>query len=196
MDADIDELPILGEPLAVELANTRYGQGDDAIDFLGTGAAARVWLEASAAAPTPGVRDLGPQGLTRLSQLRDAVHELCAATVDGRPVRRSILRAINDASALAPPQRALALGPGGVVGVHTRRVGSVLDRLLATLADETFGLFEGEASARLRRCPGPECGMFFVQHHHRRRFCHASCSHRARQAAYYRRRRDAQVADG
>jgi hypothetical protein len=28
--------------------------------------------------------------------------------------------------------------------------------------------------------------MFFVQRHHKRRFCHEGCAHRARQARYYR----------
>ncbi|MEU4625198.1 CGNR zinc finger domain-containing protein [Actinoplanes sp. NPDC023801] len=40
----------------------------------------------------------------------------------------------------------------------------------------------------MRRCEGPGCCVFFVQHHPRRRYCHVSCAHRDRQARSHRRR--------
>jgi predicted RNA-binding Zn ribbon-like protein len=43
--------------------------------------------------------------------------------------------------------------------------------------------------ARLLVCANDDCSMLFVQHHHRRRWCHDGCGHRHRQAAYYRRLR-------
>jgi hypothetical protein len=58
-------------------------------------------------------------------------------------------------------------------------------RLLAELATETIGL--ATDGSVLARCDGEDCRMLFVRQHGRRRFCHSSCSQRARQARYQQR---------
>jgi predicted RNA-binding Zn ribbon-like protein len=46
-----------------------------------------------------------------------------------------------------------------------------------------------DRSRPLRVCPAPGCGLFFVQHHQRRRWCSTECGNRVRAARYYRRHR-------
>lgn len=181
-------MPILGEPLAVELANTLYIDGDSHFDFLGDAFRARVWLGAVPLGITV-TSELASSDLARLVQLRDAVRRLVLGSVDGAPSRRQDVARINKTAQLALNRRTLRLDPSGVPAVGDSRRGALANRVLATLADDAIALIGGSLRSRIRRCPGPGCPMFFVQQHHRRRFCHESCSHRARQAAYYQRQR-------
>ncbi len=182
-----DDLPILGEPLPVELANTRYGQGEDAIDFLGTAALAELWLGALPEGMCARARPrINSRTRRQLVSLRDAVWEVVTATVDGSDPNAACLHIINVAAVRAPRRRALRL-VDGLLHLEEHREGTAFRCLFATLADEAITFLAGPSRQRLRRCPGPECSMFFVQSHHLRGYCHESCSHRARQATYYRR---------
>lgn len=174
-----DDLPLLGEALPVELVNTRYGQGGDFIDFLGEPALAALWLSATGA-DADGV-DLGA-----LRALRDAAHGIFSASVAGQPPQPRDIAVLNAAAAggRSHPELAWAPSPRQV----WVRVGTPTEALLAQLSAETIAFLVSADRAALRVCAGEGCTMFYVRDHHRRRFCHPSCSHRARQAAYYRRR--------
>jgi predicted RNA-binding Zn ribbon-like protein len=63
--------------------------------------------------------------------------------------------------------------------------GGKFEVLVARLAAGAITFLAGTELELVRRCGHPDCQMFFVQQHHRRRFCHESCAHRARQARYY-----------
>lgn len=177
-----DDLPLLGEPLSVELVNTRYGQGDDQIDFLGTPALAALWLSASGCRSTADRIDVGA-----LRGLRDRAHRVFCAVVGGEAPSPADVDGINAASAggRSHPVLVWSEAPQQV----WVRAGSPTEALLAQLSAEIIGFVAGPQRRLLRVCEGDGCTMFYVQHHHRRRFCHPSCSHRARQAAYYRRQK-------
>ena len=179
-----DDLPILGEPLAVELANTRYGVGADAIDFLGEMALVRMWQSAA----LPGSRPIAARDHGLLLGLRDAVHHICEVSLLDQPVAADAVRAINELMEQASARPRLVADDGGI-SWSLQLSGTPSRQQLGELAHAAAEWLTSEELARLRRCPGPGCTMFFVRGHHRRRFCHASCSHRARQAAYYRRQR-------
>ena len=181
---DVDDLPVLGEPLCVELANTRYGEGQDFIDFLETSALAELWL--TAVDGLDACR-LSASDHAALLRLRDASFDLCEALAHGLRPAEGALRVIGATAALGAPTRTLAWDPAP--RWVSRRKGSAATRLLGALASEIGDWVCTEQRGQVRRCPGPGCTMFFVKVHHRRRFCHESCSHRARQAAYYRRQR-------
>lgn len=181
-----DDLPLLGEPLAVELANTLYGAGDDRIDFLATLRLITTWFAHAGAAPRLPARLTRRDG-DRLRDLRDAAHTLIGQTVDRLPLSPVAVEVLNRHAARGPRVLRLDVVGGGV------RIGSSspvrgIDAVLGLLAHEAIVLLGGPDAARLRRCDHPDCTMAFVQRHGRRRWCHPSCGHRTRQASYYRRR--------
>lgn len=202
VDVD-DELPILGEPLAVELANTRYGEGSRwATDFLGDPRLAVRWVEASGLMASAGLTpQLLVSGSSRvalaatLRPVRDAVRDALVAFVDGSEPGASAVAALNAAAAAAPHHRALVLD-GAALRCERRWAAGGVARLVAHAAELAMEFLAGPDVGRVRRCPAPDCTMLFVAAHHRRKFCHPSCSHRARQAAYYRRLKRAATEGG
>ena len=181
-----DDLPLIGEPLAVELANTRYGEGDDRIDFLATTGLIAMWFAHAGAAPRLPARLTG-RDAGRIRDLRDSTHTLIGQTVDRLPLSVPAVGLLNRHAARAPRVLRLDVADGRA------RIGSSgtvrgLDAVLGLLAHEAITLLGGPDAARLRRCDHPDCTMAFVQRHRRRRWCHPSCGHRTRQARYSRRR--------
>ena len=184
---DADDLPLLGEPLAVELANTRYGAGPDTTDFLGSTAWIDAWLEHADAA-TAAFAPLPPRDAVALRTLRDDVRSLVEHTIAGTRAPDEAVRAVNRRAARAPVRFQLGRGGAGTPWCATEQP-SVAGAagLLGLLAHATVVLLASDDAGRLRRCANPDCTMLFVQHHGRRRWCHDSCGHRLRQAAYHRR---------
>jgi predicted RNA-binding Zn ribbon-like protein len=181
-----DDLPLIGEPLAVELANSLYGAGDDRIDFLATPRLITMWFARAGGAPRLPARLTRRDG-DRLRDLRDATHTLIGQVVDRVPLSARAVDALNRHAARGP--RALRLDAvGGEVRIGSSGTGRGIDAVLGLLAHEAITLLGGPDAARLRRCDHPDCTMAFVQRHRRRRWCHPSCGHRTRQASYYRRR--------
>lgn len=169
------EFPILGEPPGIELANTWYGSGADAIDFLADPGHARAWVAAVAGPST--VDDLDA-----LRALRDAVRRLVVARATGRPLDRRAIGILNRHAAAACASATLRMDTRGALtaAVHFRGPGTVRARLATSCIEVLTGPHP------VARCEGAGCGLFFVQHHGRRRFCHDGCSHRARQLRYRR----------
>ncbi|GAB7040182.1 MULTISPECIES: CGNR zinc finger domain-containing protein [Catenuloplanes] len=172
------ELPLLGtEPLVVEFANTRYGDRD----LLGTAELAGLWFTAAGAPPA---RDTAAA-----RALRDSVHTLFTATVTGATPSATAITHVNEVAAGAPTSPRLVRLSTGALGAGGRRGGATGDAaLLGGLATACVELLTGDQAGSLCRCAGPDCGLFFVRHHPRRRYCHESCGHRDRQQRYYRRR--------
>lgn len=171
------ELPILGtEPLVVEFANTLYGDED----FLGTPELAGSWFTAA------GVRPARDTAAARA--LRDSVHALFTATIDAAALPETAIAYVNTAAARAPTSPQLVRRPAGDLAADRRGAARGDAALLGGLAGACIELLTDDRARLLRRCAGPGCCLFFVQHHKRRRYCHESCAHRDRQARYYRRR--------
>ena len=170
-----EDLPLLGEPLAIELVNTWYGDGDDAVDLLDPPALALRW---AALALGPGE----PPALPELRALRDAARVLVLARSAGQPLDPAAVAVVNAAAAQARAHLELVVDPARPAAPASRAHlrGGPLARLATSCVEVLCG------PDPLRRCEGPGCGLFFVQHHGRRRFCHDGCSHRARQQRYAR----------
>ncbi|TDD27424.1 hypothetical protein E1218_10580 [Kribbella turkmenica] len=178
------EFPLLGtEPLAVEFANTWYDDG--AVDYLATPELVRGWFQAYGDAHDAGVHRVPTRDAGRVRELRGHVHRLLAAVADGRHPGPDPIAAVNDCAALAYSSVRLTWPSGGRPSASTDSATSGTTRLLAALASEAIELAAGDD--RIGRCEGPGCRMLFVRTHGRRRFCHASCSQRGRQARYYRK---------
>lgn len=169
------EFPILGEPSGIELANTWYGSGADTIDFLADPDDAAAWVALVAG---PGRID----DVAELRELRDAVRDLLAARAAGRPLGRRAVATLNRHAAAGCASAALRVAAGGVLSSEMRFQGPAAVR--ARLATSCIEVLTGPHP--IHRCEGEGCGLFFVQQHGRRRFCHDGCSHRARQQRYRR----------
>ncbi len=181
---DVAELPILGEVAPVELANTAYGVGDEAVDFLAGPSAVAAWL-GIVAPPVPSL-EVDGGGAGELVELRDAVRSLLEARVDGVRPTQSELDVVERHATAAPVVTRLEWGDRPELVVEPGAPG--LCGVLGWLAVGVIELVAGSAGDALARCEAPDCTMLFVRHHGRRRFCHESCSHRTRQARYERRR--------
>ncbi len=178
------DLPLLGEPVPIELANTAYGVGDDAVDFLGEPAAAVAWLML-VGPPSPATTPSADE-LHELIELRDAVRVLLEARLNGGRPTRAALEVVDRHAGAAPVVRRLVWGDEPAVRVEPGAPG--FGGVLGWLAVGAIELVAGPAGDALAGCEAPDCTMLFVRHHGRRRFCHESCSHRTRQARYERRR--------
>lgn len=179
-----DELPFLDEAPSVELANTLYGDGEDAFDFLGE-ATVGAWLHHAPHASS--LRALGSAGLAKLRLLRDAVSCLFDDALHARRPRPSTLSTINRTASGCVGRVRLRWDDRPVR--YTTVEGRSADRVVAAYALDAIDVAGGPSWQALRRCAAPDCTMLFVQHHRRRRFCHPSCSQRVRQAAYDQRQR-------
>src|SRR5919106_3729587 len=84
--APSDTYPALGEPLAIEFANTLFTDGGRPLDALTTPAALTRWLQTNAEridAPLP--RRPGAGDLERARELRTIIRALLATAVDRDP---------------------------------------------------------------------------------------------------------------
>ena len=183
---DLEDLPLLGEPAVVELANTLYRTGHDVLDILADPATRAAWLAHLVMDPAIPARLTAAETMA-LMRLRDAVADLLRAVATAaRPASESIAT-INQAAGAAPLVARLDWPPGQPARAvtHLTADAAVFDVVLGRLAVDAIDLVTGPHP--LRVCVGPGCGLLFVARHRRRRFCHDSCSHRARQAAYYHR---------
>jgi predicted RNA-binding Zn ribbon-like protein len=177
------------EPFAVELANTLYARKDDPIDFLASSEQIVAWLgrvpiTESVSVPT----HLGNSQIQMVRSLRDAVRDVLVATAEGAvpPVRA--VDDLNRAASLVKCQVGLRWPVDGGPVAETTPLGHGFAAGLVVMAIECISFLASPSLALVRRCDGPDCPMLFVQRHHKRRFCHERCAHRARQARYYRNR--------
>lgn len=185
---DLIDLPILGEPLPVELANTWY-EGDEQVDVLDSAQRAARWLRAAwPEAPHPVGAELDPVELALLRRTRDVVRELMVAAAAGRVPAPWATRAVNELAAAAPSSPVLSWEHPLDRSVGRARAGHGMAIVAAVLADEAIDLVGGPRRDRIRACDAEGCPMLFVKNHHRRRWCHDGCGHRTRQARYYRRK--------
>lgn len=175
--------------LAFELARTLSPRRDGALDRLASPADLAAWLHRQAAV-------LGPAGaetalrLADFRALRAAVRGVLSAVVESRAVPEDAVARLNAASAAAPSSPGLDLAdPGAPVAVERSWAGSRTAEILAAVARSAIAVAGGPDRDRLRRCPAPRCGAFFLSTRPGRRWCSEACGNRARVARHVARRR-------
>lgn len=184
--------PLLGEPLALDLVNTRMHRGGAKVDLLEEPAALDAWLHAE--------RDrIGWEGPAReadlkaVRALRDAIDTLFRARLEGSESQPlAAVRSLNQALSAPVPGPRLAWTSAGPrkspPAVNARR-----RALLRQLALDALDLLTGPTGERVRQCAHPDCILLFVATHPRRRWCSAAlCGNRARVARHYQRQRQEQ----
>lgn len=178
---------LVGEPLAVDLVNTRTAT----TDRLATLDELRSWLAQQAdrfgdAAPADVVA-LDAADLAAVRDLREAVADALAHLRRGDPPPVAAVERINDAQRAAPAIREVT-AHGRSVTVVPVRSGPPGARLVAALAEAAADLLASEDVGRLRECAADDCVMLFVAANPRRRWCTPDiCGNRARVARHYRR---------
>ncbi|NEW30577.1 CGNR zinc finger domain-containing protein [Nocardia cyriacigeorgica] len=178
---------LIGEPLALDLLNTRASTRDGEIDALDSVEAFERWLARQAdriTAPS----SVTTATLTAVGELREHIRTAVEAARRGDPVPTQALDAVNRAIRTAPAYRILQPDLGVIAGRH----GDSLARLLAQLAEAAVDLLGDPAVVKVRACEGPQCRMLFLPTHPRRRWCSpALCGNRARVARHYQRHKNA-----
>ncbi|WP_199552402.1 ABATE domain-containing protein [Streptomyces sp. N35] len=181
--------PLTGEPLALDLANTRpVGPGGPA-DLIGTPRQLAAWLAAEADRLPAEVRGRAPTaaGLAALHAVRADVDAVVQALLDGAEPPASALRGLATAQGAAPRIRELAWEDGELRSA-TRRIGSPAAALAAVFAEDAVDLLSGPGAAKIKKCEAEDCILLFLPAHPRRRWCSpARCGNRTRVARYYQR---------
>ena len=139
-----------------------------------------------------GLLDAGPPvitaaGLEAARVLREAIHRIARALIDGRPPAAADESAVNAAAAPPPLIPVLHAGTSRLTLPATRG----RQAALSTVARDAIDLFTSTATDRIRECADPECALLFVDTSRpgRRRWCSSTaCGGRARTAAYRHKR--------
>ena len=186
--------PRLGEPPAIELANTAYAVRGRATDGLRTTEHLTAWLRDLRSRLAIRLTDTDLRGVTdddlrRARELRDAIRALAAAHAGGSEPDPTAVATVNHHARRAPRWRELRTGPEP--HLVTATAGRPVDAALAELAEDAITLFAGPARHELRACQGPGCVLHFVRDTPRREWCSAGCGNRARAARHYARTRRA-----
>ncbi|MFI7707675.1 CGNR zinc finger domain-containing protein [Nonomuraea sp. NPDC049480] len=178
---------LIGEPLALDLVNTR-ARDFDALDAPGD---FQEWLARQAGRLTVPAAPLKASGLAAVRRLRGHVESAINAVREAVPPPEAAVAAINEAARAAPPYRVLEWRDGAF-RTAAQRDGGDLARLLAQLAEAAADLLTDPAAGRIRGCEGPQCRMLFLPAHPRRRWCSPDlCGNRVRVARYYQRHKPA-----
>ncbi|WP_128381006.1 CGNR zinc finger domain-containing protein [Streptomyces cavernae] len=185
-----DSEPLTGEPLALDLVNTRPAGGDGRIDLLDTPERLAAWLalEEDRLGPETGGAVPTEADLVAIHAVRAHIEAAVQALLHGQQPPTDALRALTDAQRAAPAVRELSWLDDTVTAT-LRRTGPLGVRLAALLAESAADLLTDPAAiGKLRGCEAEDCVMVFLPAHPRRRWCSpARCGNRARVARYYQR---------
>ncbi|MDW5314529.1 CGNR zinc finger domain-containing protein [Rhizobium sp. PL01] len=186
----MDLIPFVGEPLALDLVNTRPLTGEGRVDLLETGEGLRLWLESEAeripvlsAAESAAIEvgDFRP-----IIAVRDYITSAITHLRDGKPVPIKDIDGLNAAMRAAPVMSQLVWSDRPVLS--SERVGAPTIRLAGFLAEDAAALLAGGEAALIRKCAAEDCVMLFVGTNTRRRWCSAArCGNRVRVSRYYQR---------
>lgn len=176
--------PLLGEPLSLDLVNTRIRRNGADIDLLSTPAALNAWLRVEAKR----LSWSGPVNKAdwlAVRALHAAIAELFRARLDRSLPTAAAVTTVNEA--LAAPTRMRLVWTGRkprvvLLGANSRR-----SALLRELAADALAVLTGPQAERLRRCANPDCILQFVASNPHRRWCSSAlCGNRTRVARHYR----------
>ncbi|MFC7447933.1 CGNR zinc finger domain-containing protein [Rhodococcus daqingensis] len=178
---------LTGEPLALDLINTRAHTPSGVIDALDTAESFESWLAEQGDRLAPLSSPPTAADLAAVRVLRRHVAEAVEQVRQGARPSPDAVEALNRAVRAAPPYP-VATWDGARLIADIRRDGDERDRLLARLAEAAVELLTDPDVVKVRGCEGPHCTMRFLPAHPRRRWCSpALCGNRVRVARYHQR---------
>lgn len=181
--------PLTGEPLALDLVNTRPAGPAGRRDLLATPVQLAAWLhlESDRLGEELSARALTAADLASVHAVREHTEAAVRALLAGRRPPSAALRGLNEAMRAAPASTALAWDGTAVVGTAAR-TGTPRQRLAAVLAEAAGDLLTGQRIGNVRQCAADDCVLLFLPAHPRRQWCSpARCGNRTRVARHYQR---------
>lgn len=183
-------VPFIGEPLALDLVNTRPLTAGGRVDLIADGDGLANWVELEAPRLSGVALDAlfggsaGDQG--PLFAVRAHVTSAIEHVMDGKPVPDTDIEGLNAAMRAAPIVQRLEWSDSPVV-VSERRAMPIV-QLAGFLAEDAAALLAHPGSRLIRKCEADDCVMLFVGNNARRRWCSAArCGNRIRVSRHYRR---------
>jgi predicted RNA-binding Zn ribbon-like protein len=173
----------LGEPLAVDFANTVRRRGGDYTELLASGADLRAWAEHEAARVPDPSEHAADSRLDEVRALRDAIFALLYSAARREPAPPGVGRQVNAVLAAVPLVPQLR---DGTVELVAPAGADAVDELLARTAMSALDLL---ASPALAYCDAPSCGQFFMRNRRDQRWCGPACGTRTRVARHAMRKR-------
>lgn len=144
-------------------------------------------LNAAAAAPATAAAEV-----LRVGELRSALHVVMQRITQGQPAPTAALAILNEARVEGQMHSEIAQDASGFAVQFGPDVSLALP--LWRLADAATAMLTSSSLARVRECPGEDCGWFFLDttKNGSRRWCDsADCGNRARVRAHIERKRQA-----
>lgn len=176
---------LLGESLALDLANTRIQHDGRMLDLISTTATLGSWLHTQR--PQLSWRGRITQAdLRAVHLMRQAIDDVLEAFHTRHAPPTQALGTINQALSwqdIAPQLR----WANGVPRRNDTRPGTQRHVLLKALAFDIVQILTGPQAGRVRKCAHPDCRLQFVAHNPRRLWCSGVCGNRARVARHYLR---------
>ena len=176
----------LGDPLAIDLANTVRRRGWRYHELITSPAELRAWLDHERGRLTIPA-EVGPVLLTRFLAIRDPVLGVLRAAAAGATLPPADVAAVNDQAAAAPVIRLLGPRPGQPVTQPFIRADPAT-RLCADLAAAAIDLLTGPDAAAIALCDAPGCGQLYRRGRPNQQWCDPHCGTRARSQRHVDRR--------
>ncbi|QRY69826.1 CGNR zinc finger domain-containing protein [Ensifer sp. PDNC004] len=186
----MDLVPFVGEPLALDLVNTRPWSASGRTDLLAADGGLTHWLALERGRlpdlALAGIGATGTDDLAPVLAVRSHVASAIAHVMDGQPVPAADIDGLNAAMRAAPVVRRLDwTDPPRLV---SERTAEPMVQLAGFFAEDAAALLAGADARLIRKCEAEDCVMLFVGSNARRRWCSAArCGNRVRVSRYYQR---------
>jgi predicted RNA-binding Zn ribbon-like protein len=179
---------LMGEPLAIDLANTIKTAAVPQVDLLGDDARnTAFWSFESHRLP----EFAGVPSLTESHALRSALHSLLTRVESGAAPEAWAVSYVNEVSRRARFATELVIERPSIVTKTHWQADDPADIALSAVAQSAIDLVTGPLASRLRVCAAPQCSMMFVATNSKRRWCTPNgCGNRERVARHSRQRQD------
>jgi predicted RNA-binding Zn ribbon-like protein len=173
----------LGEPLAMDFANTTRRRGMVEHDYLRDGSDLESWSEREAGRVPRVTARAAAARFDEVLATRDDVKAVLRATVDGTPLPAAAVGRLNARVRALPIVPQLGPRPGELRTAPAARA-SALDELLARVAAHAIEIAGSGDPDAIHFCDPPSCGDFFAPDRPNQRWCDTSCGTRARVARH------------
>jgi predicted RNA-binding Zn ribbon-like protein len=173
----------LGEPLAIDFANTTRRRGAVDRDLLEGGADVTTWARRERGRVPPVAARVAGSRLDEIRHLRDDVQAVLRATAGGATLPPGAVARLNARARALPVVGQLGRRPGELSHAPAAR-GDAVDELLARVAAATIELVGTGDPDAVRFCDAPSCGQFFAPQRPNQRWCGPACGTRARVARH------------
>jgi predicted RNA-binding Zn ribbon-like protein len=180
----------LGEPLAIDFANTTRRRGTVEHELLQAGEDVATWARRQGGRVPRVAGRAATARLDEIRRARDDVQAVLRAAAHGAWLPSPAVARLNARARALPVVGQLGRRPGELR--HAAPGGAdPVDELLARVAAATIELIGAAPGDPVRFCDAPSCGQFFAPHRANQRWCGPACGTRARVARHAAHRRRA-----